>query len=437
MRAALLAVVLASSAFAQEPQYSETIDVVRYLLNLRAVDSAGRAITDLSSEDFEVTIDDERAHVESATWIGRQDRAETLPGENASDGRLFVLLMQTDFGRDRERVLGQLAFNPLADQIIESLDPQDRVAVFSHDSHLKLRLDFTLDRAAARKAVRDSIRIERLPLPPPSDTGASLVPHLDNDVMRKTYEPGASLLVIARALRAIEGEKTIILAGWGLDTMHASRITYSRPWNEAIAMLQEDHVPVLAVGTGAAGTQAPGLAVTAAATGGFYTNSRDFPHQTVTRIQGVMAGAYELFLRMDKPLAPGSHAVDVRIAQRNAAVFAPKLVTVTRSRQIAAEIVEVPDSAFVALSREEAAADLHLRAFRALQNGEADTAESLLGAAIATGIALPEAWYERGMLAAARGDLTSAAADLREYLQRMPHGVHARDARELLRTWQP
>lgn len=436
--ATALATLLAWSAFAQEPKYTTTIEVVRYLIHVRVVDSAGGAITDLSPADFEVTIEGERAHVESATWIGRVERAEPRPeSEEEPAGRLFVLLVQTDFGRDAERMRGQLAFNLLADRILDSLDPQDRVAVFSHDSHLKLRLDFTLDRAAARKAVRDSMRIERLPLPPASESGPSLVPHLDNGELRKANHPEQALLLIARALRAVDGEKTIIFAGWGMGTMFARTVSLAPEWAEAVELLQKDRVAVFSVGTGVEGTLSRGMANTAQATGGFHASSRQFPHQSVTRIRGILAGTYELFLRLDEPLRPGLHGVETRLARRKGTAFGPTHLAIDAESGVPTALLEVPETAFVAPTAEEGAADLFLSALRALQNGESDRAESLLTDLIGTGIAPPDAWYERGMLVAARGDLTSAAADLREYLQRMPRGAHAGEARELLRTWQP
>jgi hypothetical protein len=206
-----------------------------------------------------------------------------------------------------------------------------------------------------------------------------------------------------------------------------------------MAMLRRDRVPVITIRTGIpGGSLAIGLVTTAKVTDGIYTDSRVFPHQSVIRVRGMLAGTYELFLRTDGMVPEGEHPVAVRVTRRNATAFAPKTVAVRGGDPLAAAtVVEVPDSALAAQTSDEAAADLFLRALRALQNGEGDVAESLLTESIATGLAPADAWWERGMLVAARGDLTSAAADLREYLQRMPHGMYARDAREMLRTWQP
>jgi hypothetical protein len=61
MRAAILLTLLATGSVAQEPQYSETITVARYFVDVRVVDSAGRAMTDLGPADFQVDIGGRRA----------------------------------------------------------------------------------------------------------------------------------------------------------------------------------------------------------------------------------------------------------------------------------------------------------------------------------------------------------------------------------------
>src|ERR1051326_4165946 len=59
-----------------------------------------------------------------------------------SPGRRLVVLYQTDFARNDARVRGQMKLLQM-DEWLDWIEPEDRVAVLSFDSHLKFRLDFT------------------------------------------------------------------------------------------------------------------------------------------------------------------------------------------------------------------------------------------------------------------------------------------------------
>ena len=134
--AILLTLLTGAAAFAQEQEpepepFSETIFVVRYALDVRVVDSYGNAIDDLAPEDFIVKVGKSTAHVEGAQWVslGRRsiDREEKLVPEHEEDEeeaieepeipRSIVLFIQTDFARNSMRILGQMKFNYIADDI--------------------------------------------------------------------------------------------------------------------------------------------------------------------------------------------------------------------------------------------------------------------------------------------------------------------------------
>lgn len=340
--ALLIALLAAVPAPAQNQYpYDETITVVRYLLEVRVSDFGGKAIEDLKAEEFTVTIDGKPAHVESASWIAggaplpvppsqEEPEAETAPAPDAPApepaGRSVVFFVQTDFGRAIERVKGQLKFNSVASWFIEKLDPHDRVAVLSHDSRLKLRLDFTDDRKAVRDAVIRSIRIDRPPLPAPATSGPSLVRLLDPDAMAHAENGEQALLLVARAMHAIEGRKVVILAGWGLGEKYGRFVLFPPEWYEAVRMLESDRTPVMVLNTGAGGELTIGLKATAQATGGAHIWTQAFVHQSVERFGGALAGSYELALQTDEPLAPGAHKLAVKVARKGAIVAAPDAV---------------------------------------------------------------------------------------------------------------
>ena len=338
----MCAVLLALPIFPQtDTAYQETVTVVRYLVDVRVTDAAGRAITDLKPEEFSAKIGKEVAFVESATWVGSSGTTAVAVLDQTSEdfgrlieepqGRLIVLFIQTDFGRNAPRITGHLAFNPIADQIIRMLEPNDRVAVLQHDSHLKVRLDFSLDRQAIRRAVRDSIRIEKVPMPEMA-IGYSLVRHLNQAAMRDSVSTESSLLLIASALRELEGSKLIILAGWGLGETQGGRLVARR---DALGVLHRDKVPVISVSTGmVGGSLTPGMRAIGVATGGAYAGStQQFPQQTMVRVAGALAGYYELALRSNAVLDSGRYPLSVVSARRGSVVNAPPFVIVDQLGQ--------------------------------------------------------------------------------------------------------
>jgi len=318
---------------AQHPQYDDTITVVRYMLNVRVVDSAGRPVQDLTADDFSVRLAGKPATIESATWVRggetafRPDELEQLPPELAApQPRTFVVYVQTDFGRNNARIAGQMKGNYVVDQIVAGIEPEARVAVLSHDSQLKLRSDFTRDRELTRKAIAQSIRIERTPPPPLHAAGdeGSLATQLDPDAMKRAATAEAGLLLIAKALRAIEGPKMILLAGWGLGELMPPG------WTDAMQELVDQHVPVITLGTGLGGQLTSGLVATAKTTGGFYVGTQDFARQAINRATGAIAGQYEIALSTEELLPSGNLALEVKVNRRGLTVQAPPFVIHSR-----------------------------------------------------------------------------------------------------------
>jgi hypothetical protein len=337
--AVVLSLLAVTPVIAQEVPFGETIFVVRYALDVRVVDSYGNAIDDLKPEDFTVKIGKSVAHVEGAQWVAlgqrRIEREENLDPEaeeqqaieEPEQPRSIVLFIQTDFARNSMRILGQMKFNYVADDIIDLFGPNDRIAVLSHDSHLKIRRDFTRDRESLRKAVRESMFIDYPPRPPAATDGPSILPLLDRNEMKKAAHAEAALLILARALHQIEGPRTIILAGWGVGELQGrAGVQLEHEWKDAVEILRHDDIPVISLNHGIGGQLSFGLAATAAATGGFYAGLQNFESQAVTRVKGALAGHYALTLRIDDLLKPGQYALSVRVNRKGAEVQAPAFI---------------------------------------------------------------------------------------------------------------
>jgi VWFA-related protein len=328
-----------ATALAQQevPKQHESITVERIIVDARVTLANGEAILGLTSKDFDVRVDGVPANVESADWIPDTAAAREIAGIDkdpqatvnesmdvpAPQGRLLIFFFQTDFARQDVRLQGQVKIMSYADQIIDSLDPEDRVAVFSYDSHLKFRLDFTDDRERIRQAMRDSLAIDEPP-PPPVVPMPSLARRLDRQQMKDASSPEHALFLVGNALHPIPGPKSLLLFGWGLGKLAGGRVHMGGEYMIAKRALESSRVSVFSIDI----TQADwhslgaGLAQAAADTGGFYESSYLFPQLAVNRLERTLQGHYELEVRKPELKTIGVHTIEVNVARRGAVVMA-------------------------------------------------------------------------------------------------------------------
>ena len=333
LAALLLALTVAVPLLAQ---FRESVTVARILLDVRVTDFGGDAILGLEPQDFEVTIGGKKAEVLSATWVPESSGSQVVELDESPDNpttgqpdnpppRLFVFFIQTDFGRATERIRGQMHFFKYAEQLLEMLEPEDRVAVFSFDSHLKFRLDFTSDKEQILSAMRDAITINNPP-PPPVVPNPSVASRLDREEMKKAADSEAALIIVGNALRHIPGPKSLMLMGWGLGEMTISGGVRMK-WRYKLArrVLEAARVTIFSLDTTMADyhTLEAGLGKAAEDTGGFYAKTHIFPRQALERLRRTLAGHYELELRRPDDLKPGTHELTVRVKRRGVYVLAP------------------------------------------------------------------------------------------------------------------
>jgi hypothetical protein len=350
-----MSLLIAASAPAQtnsqtNAQFEETITVSRVLVDIRVTNDRGTPLRGLTPTDFIATIGGASASVESVTFIDeatnwideipdtqpasggstadrRLPTADSVEIANTRKGRLFVVFVQTDFARNQSRVSGQMHFNRYAEQFIESLLPDDRVAVFSFDSHLKFQLDFTTDKGRVADAVRRSILIEEPP-PPPIVHSPALASRLNREVMKRLVSSEAALLLIGNALIPIEGPKNLLLLGWGLGERTPDGVIMRREWTAARRALDAARVTLFAFDTSVADYHdlEVGLQTAARQTGGFYAKTHIFPEMGLERLERTLTARYELELRVPTSLKPGTHDLNIRVKRRGAIVLAPSSV---------------------------------------------------------------------------------------------------------------
>jgi VWFA-related protein len=341
-RAAIAAALVAAFALHAQQQppemkASETITVERILIDARVTLGSGDHVLGLTAKDFKVRIDGKPAVVESVEWIpetavGREllDIEKPKPAEPdlleipEPQGRLIVVLFQTDFSRESVRVRGQMKIQSFADDFVESLEPEDRVAVFSYDSHLKFRLDFSDNHEKIKDVMRESLMTDE-PLWPRIVPSPSLAKRLDKKDMKDAATPEKALFLIGNALRPIPGPKSLVLFGWGLGQLRGGRVHMGKDYMIAQRALEGSRTTVFAIDLTQADfhSLAPGLAAPAYDTGGFYAETFNFPYLAMDRLKKTMQGHYELEVRKPELKTVGVHEIEVDVVgHRDAFVMA-------------------------------------------------------------------------------------------------------------------
>ena len=332
--AALLALLLAAAAHAQ---VQEKITVERILIDTRVTNDSGDPILGLTKDDFRVKIDGKLAAVESAEWIPesalardlasidvdapKRDEVNTSLEQPAPRGRLLVFFFQTDFARVASRTTGQQQILSMADQWLEWIEDDDRVAVFSFDSHLKFHLDFSGDKQRVKDAMERALYTDE-PLPPRTVPMPSLAGRINRDEMKKASSSEAALIIVANALRSIPGPKSLVLFGWGLGRFVYGVGVFMEPkYAGARYALERARVSVFSIDFTRADEHSlsAGLNKAAEDTGGFYASSFRFPHLALERLQRTLAGHYELEVRKPETKVKGAHTIEVDVPKRKSA----------------------------------------------------------------------------------------------------------------------
>ncbi|HEY1434811.1 MAG TPA: hypothetical protein VGG65_05505, partial [Thermoanaerobaculia bacterium] len=167
----------AVAAAAQEPAdrrgaVEEEAVVARVIVDAHVSEPDGTPIPSLGPSDFVVKVDGRPVALEAVDWlpvgtpeIDPRIVAALTPSDGANGaagpseippGRVIVMFFQTD--HEISRLNGLLRMGIQARRFVATLQPTDRVAVVSYDTHLKLRQDFTADHAKLERAIHAAIR---------------------------------------------------------------------------------------------------------------------------------------------------------------------------------------------------------------------------------------------------------------------------------------
>lgn len=289
----------------------------------------GRAIPGLTADDFSVSIGGKLARLESATWVGagadptpRAESQSVTPDDGVLPrGRLILFLFQKDLEPHRIGGLMRMLFR--ARTFVDSFGPDDRVAVVSFDSHLKIWLDFTTERAPVRRIFERGLLLESpRPIGEPADA-ISLTRTLSQAAGRRAYPVEQALRLIGEALEPLPGSKSIVLFGHGFGRYTAAGVMKEKGYDEAVAALQRARAAVFSIDVTLADYHSleAGLQSVSEETGGFYERSFHFPDRTIQRLVGALAGHYVLIIDAPEAASKGTDLL-VKLTRHSGTVLA-------------------------------------------------------------------------------------------------------------------
>jgi VWFA-related protein len=332
---ALSCALTAQAQDPKQPRYTERVDVSRVIVDARVVDHMGSPVRGLDAEDFRVRIGGKVARVDSVIWVdGSELESVAQPVEKERDndaspvqvttqipaGRLIVFLFQKSL--EPSRIVGLMRMLMEAQGFLGTLGPDDRIAVVSFDSHLRIWTDFTNDRERLRRLLEHGILFED---PPPVQEAVpvSLIARLPPGDARRVYSVEQSLQRIGEALEPLPGSKSVVLVGHGFGRFSATGVTMEHNYAPAQSALLSARASVFSLDVTNADYHSleEGLRTVSEATGGFFVRTHLFPKQAMRQLAGALEGYYALFV--EKPdLTRGSHDVKVQLTRRKGTVMA-------------------------------------------------------------------------------------------------------------------
>ena len=233
---------------------------------------------------------------------------------------MIIFLVQKSL--ERSRVTGLLRLLEDSGRLLAGLTPEDRVAVLSFDSHLKIWLDFTSDVDRVRTVLtRDVMFREPTPIEPTLEL--SLASHLSQNRGRETSTIEEALRLLGNALEPLPGSKSVVIVRYGFARGGFGARLLEDAYEEARAALHAARAAVFCLDVTHADyhTFELGLQTVAVDTGGFFARTHVFPQRAIDRVADALVGHYVLFV--DKPaVEPGTHRIAVRLVRENGTVLA-------------------------------------------------------------------------------------------------------------------
>ena len=329
-----------------ETAFQAAIDVSLLSWVVRVVEIGGSPILGLRPEDLRVRVGKQEIPVVGLDWIapgGAGEQAEpeseivqgwidgTVGAIAAPEGRLVVVFVQASL--TSSHIGGQIRLRPWTRRLLATLHPDDRVAVVSFDSHMKLWQDFSRDleatHAAIDRAMVYSHEIEVAPAEP-----HSLARHFARAAAFDAASPERALELLGKALEPLPGEKTVLYLGWGLGRFDGpAGVRMTPAFKPAVQALRAARAAVFVLDVTSADYHSleVGLQNVAEATGGLYFSTFRLP-QVATRILAkAISGYYVLTVDRDA-VAEKNGRVRIDLRKRRGTVLARPMDRSTQTR---------------------------------------------------------------------------------------------------------
>jgi hypothetical protein len=240
----------------------------------------------------------------------------------ATPGKWVLFFVQADL--EPARIKGQMSLLPMVRKFLDTLDPGDRLAMVSYDSHLRLRLDWTGSRDAVFDALRKAIRFGgNDAFDGDGSVRDSMKDLLDLDAAKRAASPEKALVVTADALASLPGEKVVVYIGWGLGRYTPEGVKITPTFKEAVKALRQAQATVFVLDITAADFHSleVGLQAVASATGGTYAKTYIFPEQALKLLAQAISGYYVLSLDRDEIPAEGGE-IKIELRDKKGVVLA-------------------------------------------------------------------------------------------------------------------
>ncbi len=318
--------------------FADEISVDLVTVEARVVDSRGQPLPDLAPSDFRARIKKREVPISAVDWLSSWQSFDSLTpdtdltlAEIASSGiaaekipgKLVVIYIQSDF--NALRITGQLRLLPMVAELLDTLHPNDYVAVVTFDSHLRLWHDFSRDRQQISEILKKAIRFGGEPAPR-RGRGPSLLEHWNQAAARDVATPERALHVTAQALFPLDGAKDLIYLGWGLGRFGAGGVRMTAEFRPAVRALTAARVTVSVLDVTDADFHSleVGLQNVAASTGGTYARTHRFARRATEQLAATLTGHYLLSLDMSGLQgAAGVVTIELRDPKRGRVIYTP------------------------------------------------------------------------------------------------------------------
>ena len=176
-------------------------------------------------------------------------------------------------------------------KFLDTFTANDRIAVLSFDTHLKVWSDFTNNFDDIRAVLKDGVLFHS-PGPVQQGTYPSLLAHLDLARAQRTYSVEKSLYLLGEALEPLPGSKAIVLVGHGFGFLTRHGVLMVNRYDDTSKMLQAARASVFSLDITDADFHAleVGLQNVSDETGGFFARTNVFTARPLKRLEGALTG---------------------------------------------------------------------------------------------------------------------------------------------------